>query len=256
MSISVKEASWAISNKPIVDSVTLGVETGQMLGLLGPNGSGKSSLLRLICGLRRVESGVITLGDQEISRIPRAQLSRRIALVEQQATTDAHISVEEVVRLGRTPHRGPLSPWTVTDEEAVAHALDSAGMTSKRARSWHTLSGGERQRVHIARALAQTPTELLLDEPTNHLDIQHQLDILSLVAKLPVTSVVALHDLNLAAMFCDRIAILQHGRVVAIGTPETVLTEDLIAEVFGVRTYVDRSPHHGRPHIHFLTRGG
>lgn len=252
MSISVKSACWAASGKRIVDDVTLGVEAGQMLGLLGPNGSGKSSLLRLICGLRRVESGVIRLGDDEIGRIPRAQLSRRIALVEQQATTDAQVSVEDVVRLGRTPHRGPLSAWAAKDEEAVAHALASVSMTHKRAQSWHTLSGGERQRVHIARALAQTPTELLLDEPTNHLDIQHQLEILSLVSRLPVTSVVALHDLNLAAMFCDRIAILQHGRVVAIGEPEAVLTAECIAEVFGVRTFIDRSPHHGKPHIHFL----
>ncbi|MBB2971396.1 ABC transporter ATP-binding protein [Mesorhizobium sp. RMAD-H1] len=252
MSISIANACWATSGKMIVDGVTLEIEAGKMLGLLGPNGSGKSSLLRLICGLRRVESGVITLGRDDIARMPRAQLSRRIAFVEQQATTDAQVTVNDVVRLGRTPHRGALAPWTARDEEAVVHALKSVGMMEKRMQSWHTLSGGERQRVHIARALAQTPTELLLDEPTNHLDIQHQLDILSLISRLPVTSVVALHDLNLAAMFCDRIAILQHGRVIAAGAPETVLTEELVAEVFGVRTFIDRSPHHGRPHIHFL----
>jgi iron complex transport system ATP-binding protein len=256
MSIAVREACWVASGKMIVDVVSLDIGEGQMLGLLGPNGSGKSSLLRLICGLRRVDSGVITLGASEVGRMARPELSRRIALVEQQATTDAQVTVEDVVRLGRTPHRGPLTPWTVRDEEAINHALRSVGMMEKRGQSWHTLSGGERQRVHIARALAQTPTELLLDEPTNHLDIQHQLEILSLVAKLPVTSVVALHDLNLAAMFCDRIAILHHGRVVALGEPETVLTEDLIAEVFGVRTFIDRSPHHGRPHIHFLGAHG
>ncbi|GGB02498.1 sugar ABC transporter substrate-binding protein [Brucella endophytica] len=256
MSISVKAACWAASGKTIVDDVTLHIEPGQMLGLLGPNGSGKSSLLRLICGLRRVDSGVITLGNDEIGGMSRAMLSRRIALVEQQATTDAPISVEDVVRLGRTPHRGPLTPWTARDEEAVAHALASVGMMHKRAQSWHTLSGGERQRVHIARALAQTPTELILDEPTNHLDIQHQLEILSLVSKLPVTSVVALHDLNLAAMFCDRIAVLQHGRVVTAGAPEAVLTQELVAEVFGVKAFIDRSPHHGRLHIHYLGAQG
>ncbi|RCS25674.1 ABC transporter ATP-binding protein [Phyllobacterium salinisoli] len=252
MTISVKDARWTASGKMIVDGITLDIEAGQMLGLLGPNGSGKSSLLRLICGLRRVESGVIRLGDDEIGLIPRAQLSRRIAIVEQQATTDAQVTVNDVVRLGRTPHRSPLSQWTMRDDAAVNHALESVGMLEKRAQSWHTLSGGERQRVHIARALAQTPAELLLDEPTNHLDIQHQLDILSLISRLPVTSVVALHDLNLAAMFCDRIAILHHGRVIAAGDPGTVLTEELVADVFGVRTFIDRSPHHGKPHIHFL----
>jgi iron complex transport system ATP-binding protein len=116
---------------------------------------------------------------------------------------------------------------------------------------WHTLSGGERQRVHIARALAQTPSELLLDEPTNHLDIQHQLEILSLVTRLGVTSIIALHDLNLAAMFCDSLAVLQNGKVVAAGAPQDVLTEDLIARVFGVRAHIERSAVHGRYNIQY-----
>ena len=252
MSISVRDVSWSTAGMMVVDGISLEVAAGQTLGLLGPNGSGKSSLLRLICRLRQVKRGVITLGETDIAGISRLEIARRIAFVEQQATTDAQVSVIEVVRLGRTPHRGPLAPWNSTDDGAVADALRHVGMADKAQQMWHTLSGGERQRVHIARALAQTPTELLLDEPTNHLDIQHQLEILSLVAKLPVTSVIALHDLNLAAMFCDCLAVLSHGRVVAAGPPEEVLTETLIAEVFGVRAHVGRSAHHGRPHIQFL----
>jgi len=252
MSISVRDVSWSTAGMMVVDGISLEVAAGQTLGLLGPNGSGKSSLLRLICRLRQVKRGVITLGETDIAGISRLEIARRIAFVEQQATTDAQVSVLEVVRLGRTPHRGPLAPWNSTDDGAVADALRHVGMADKAQQMWHTLSGGERQRVHIARALAQTPTELLLDEPTNHLDIQHQLEILSLVAKLPVTSVIALHDLNLAAMFCDCLAVLSQGRVVAAGSPEQVLTETLIAEVFGVRARVGRSAHHGRPHIQFL----
>jgi iron complex transport system ATP-binding protein len=252
MSISVSDVHWATAGVMIVDGVSLDVPSGQTLGLIGPNGSGKSSLLRLICGLRKVKSGVITLGDTGIDAMTRLDIARRVAFVEQQATTEAQVTVLEVVRLGRTPHRGPLSPWSTGDDEAVGNALRQVGMVEKAQQLWHTLSGGERQRVHIARALAQTPSELLLDEPTNHLDIQHQLEILSLVSKLPVTSVIALHDLNLAAMFCDRIAVLSRGQVVAAGTAEEVLTEDLIAEVFGVRAHVERSPHNGRHHIHFL----
>lgn len=252
MSISVRDVRWTTAGVLIVDGVSLDVQPGKTLGLLGPNGSGKSSLLRLICRLRNLQSGIISLGSEDIGSMSRLEIAKRVAFVEQQATTEAQISVLDVVRLGRTPHRGPLSPWGVADEHAVRKALADVGMAHKAGQFWHTLSGGERQRVHIARALAQMPSELLLDEPTNHLDIRHQIEILSLVTKLPVTSIVALHDLNLAAMFCDTIAVLDRGRVVAAGTPEEVLTQALILKVFGVRVHVERSPHHGRHQVHFL----
>jgi iron complex transport system ATP-binding protein len=134
----------------------------------------------------------------------------------------------------------------------VADALHRTGLTDRAAQSWHTLSGGERQRVQIARALAQTPRELLLDEPTNHLDIQHQLDLLALVADLPLTSVIALHDLNLAAMFCDHVLVLREGTAYASGTPTEVITEELIAKVYGVRSLVTHHPTEPHPSIRFL----
>nr|WP_272212649.1 ABC transporter ATP-binding protein [Marinicella sp. W31]MDC2878564.1 ABC transporter ATP-binding protein [Marinicella sp. W31] len=150
-----------------------------------------------------------------------------------------------------TPHRSALSGWTPADQDAVASALRQVGMEHLQGQSWQTLSGGERQRVHIARALAQSPQVLFLDEPTNHLDIHHQIEILQTIRQLALTSIVALHDLNLAAMFCDRITVLQHGSVVASGAPEAVLTEELIGNVFRVAATVRTSPHHGRPQIHF-----
>ena len=237
----------------IVDGVTLDIAPGTTLGLLGPNGSGKSSLLRLICRLRRVAGGVVTLGGDDVALMPRLAIARRVALVEQQTSTESQLTAIDVVRLGRTPHLGPLAPWTRADGDAVDAALVQVGMAGRRDQPWHTLSGGERQRVHIARALAQSPLELLLDEPTNHLDVQHQLEILALVRRLPATVVVALHDLNLAAMFCDAVAVLQDGRVVCAGSPDDVLTTELIGAVFRVRAHVERSPHHGRPHVQFLT---
>ncbi|OBZ92091.1 histidinol phosphatase [Pararhizobium polonicum] len=251
MSISVRDVHWSAGGLMIVDGISIDVTPGRTLGLLGPNGSGKSSLLRLICRLRNVKSGVIALGNTDIAAMARLDIARRVAFVEQQATTEAQVTVLDVVRLGRTPHRGPLSPWSAADDMAVNAALRHVGMPERAGQLWHTLSGGERQRVHIARALAQTPSELLLDEPTNHLDIQHQLEILGLVTRLPVTSIIALHDLNLAAMFCDNLAVLHKGKVVAAGTPEEVLTEDLIADVFGVRAYIERSAHHGRQHVQY-----
>lgn len=162
------------------------------------------------------------------------------------------MTVEDAVRLGRLPHRRAWTPASADDERAVRAALERTGLADRAGQPWQTLSGGERQRVQIARALAQEPRELLLDEPTNHLDIHHRLDLLALVTTLPVTTVVALHDLNLAAMYCDRVVVLSAGRVVASGAPGDVLTEGLIAEVYGVRAAVSREGREGRPHVRFL----
>lgn len=252
MTIKAENLTWKAGKTIIVDDVSLAAEPGKMLGLLGPNGSGKSSLLRLLAGLRRAHAGQVTLDGNELGRIGRRALARRVALVEQHANTDANVTVLDVVRLGRTPHRSALSPWTAADDVAVETALGRVGLTERRGQFWQTLSGGERQRVHIARALAQAPSEIILDEPTNHLDIQHQIEILKLVASLPVTSIVALHDLNHAAMFCDRLAVMNKGKLVALGTPEEVLTEALLREVFGIRCHIETSPHSGKLHIHYL----
>ena len=252
MSIRIDKVSFAAGDTVIVNGVSLTVKRGKVLGLLGPNGSGKSSLLRLICRLRKVRSGVIRLGEDDIASLSRAALARRVAFVEQQSTTDTQLTVRDVVRLGRTPHRGLLSSWGAEDDAAVDQALSRTGMRERAGQLWQTLSGGERQRVHIARSLAQAPSELLLDEPTNHLDIQHQLDILSLISKLGITCIVALHDLNLAAMFCDSLAVLQKGEVIASGAPEYVLTEEMIGRVFGVRAHVQKSAVHGRHHIQYV----
>lgn len=252
MTLAAHEVRWSAAGRMIVDGVTLRAEPGRILGLIGPNGSGKSSLLRLLCRLRKVESGVVTLDDRDLSSLTRRDLARRLAFVEQQATTEVQLSVCDVVKLGRTPHRGALASWTQADEAAVDAALARVDMSERHEQPWHTLSGGERQRVHIARALAQEPRELILDEPTNHLDIQHQLSILALVRRLGVTCIVALHDLNLASLFCDEIAVMHGGRLVAAGTPETVLTEELVGRVFGVAVAIRPSAVSGRRHIEYL----
>ena len=251
MTLATHEVRWGAGGRLIVDGVTLEVEPNRVLGLIGPNGSGKSSLLRLLCRLRKVASGVVTLDGQDIAGVGRRDLARRLAFVEQQATTDIQLTVCDVVRLGRTPHRAAFASWSLEDERAVDAALERVGLLERHDQHWHTLSGGERQRVHIARALAQAPRELILDEPTNHLDIQHQLAILGLVRRLGVTCIVALHDLNLASLFCDRIGVLSGGRLVAAGAPPEVLTPALIREVFGVEVAI-RSGTNGRRHIEYL----
>ncbi|HVZ02037.1 MAG TPA: ABC transporter ATP-binding protein [Dongiaceae bacterium] len=252
MTIAIHDAVWKTGGKLVLDGVSLDVTSGQMLGLLGPNGSGKSSLLRLICRLRPLASGIIRLDGRDIAGFARRDLAQRLALVEQQASTDAPLTALDVVGLGRTPHRGALSAWARHDEETIAAALHAVEMWEKRKQAWHTLSGGERQRVQIARALAQEPTELLLDEPTNHLDVRHQLELMALLRRLPVTSVVALHDMNLAAAFCDRLVVLRDGRVAAAGTVAEVLTPALIADVFGVDAAVSYPAEAARPQITLL----
>jgi iron complex transport system ATP-binding protein len=254
MSIEARRVSWEAGGHLIVDQVSVAVEPGTTLGLLGPNGSGKSSLLRLLAGLRRPSGGAVLLDGNGISDLDRRSLARRIAVVEQEAGTELDLTVADVVLLGRTPHRSGWGGPGRDDEDTVRDALARTGLEALAPRRWHSLSGGERQRAQIARALAQQPSELLLDEPTNHLDIAHQLALLDLVRTLPVTTVVALHDLNLAAAFCDRVLVLSAGRVVAAGTPAEVLTEQLVRDVYGVRCEVSRVPPEGRPHIRFLAQ--
>ncbi|AVV44413.1 histidinol phosphatase [Streptomyces sp. P3] len=244
--------AYAAGGSPILDGVGLTLRPGTVTGLLGPNGSGKSTLLRLLAGVLAPASGVVTLDGRPLAQLGRRAVARRIAVVEQQADTQVALSVLDVVRLGRVPHRRAWGAASAEDEAAVRSALERTGLGDRAGRLWHTLSGGERQRVQVARALAQQPRELLLDEPTNHLDIQHQLALLDLITELGVTTVVALHDLNLAAMYCDRVVVLKQGRAVAGGTPQDVLTEALIADVYGVRARLTRDGPDGRPHIRFL----
>lgn len=252
MSITAENITWKVGKKVIVDNVSLAVSQGQTVGLLGPNGSGKSSLLRILAGLRRPHSGTVALDGKSINGIPKKQLARRVAFVEQHGMTDANMRVRDVVKLGRIPHHSPFSGWTAQDDETVNQALKTVDMLHHSEQGWLSLSGGERQRVHIARALAQMPTEILLDEPTNHLDIHHQMQLMQLISQLPVTSIVAIHDLNHASMFCDALIVMQKGCVVASGTPQAILTEELLWEIFRVKTRIELSPDHGKKHIHFL----
>lgn len=209
-----------------------------LLGLLGPNGSGKSSMLRLLAGLQRCDSGRILLDGRPLAAYRRRAIARRLAVIEQNCETELDLSVEQVVRLGRIPH-SRIWPVADTADEAVDHALEHTDTRKLRSRQWRTLSGGERQRVQIARALAQEPHELLLDEPANHLDIRHQFELLALIRRLRMTTVVSLHDLSLAATYCDRLVVLHVGRLAAGGTPAEVLTPELIREVYGVDAVVD-----------------
>ncbi len=240
MMLSARNLSWATGGIDIVKNISLDLSAGEFLGIVGPNGSGKTSLMAMLAGLRKPRSGEVLLDGKSLNQLQRRDVARQVALVEQQAETQERINARQAVELGRIPHKGALSPWTPQDDEIVDQALHDVDMEGFGRRMWHTLSGGERQRLHIARALAQQPKILLLDEPTNHLDIGHQIALLHLVQQQKLTVAAALHDLNHAAMFCDRVAVLKAGALVAMGKPCNVLTPDLVLDVFGVHVDVER----------------
>lgn len=228
------DLSYSVKGTQLLNGVSLVIRPGENLGVVGPNGSGKSTLLKLLAGIQTPSRGDVRLGGKPLSTLSRRDIARQLAVVEQHAQTGDSISLVQAVELGRTPWLSALAPWSGEDDAIVAQAMADVSVQHLAHRAWHTLSGGEQQRGHIARALAQRPQVLLLDEPTNHLDIQQQLSILRLVQELPVTTVVALHDLN-QALGCDRLAVMDGGRLVALGSPFEVLSPALLGDVFGVR---------------------
>ncbi|MDG4774478.1 ABC transporter ATP-binding protein [Solwaraspora sp. WMMD792] len=249
MRLRAEKITWAVRGKSLLADVTLDAPAGTLVGLLGPNGSGKSSLLRVLAGLQRPDTGRVLLDDVDTRSIPRRALARTLALVTQHTAADVDMSVCDVLLLARIPHRPLLAGTSADDLARAERALAAAGLPGFGDRRWSSLSGGERQRVDIARALLQQPQVLLLDEPTNHLDIRHQLDLLERLAAGSTTVIAALHDLNLAARFCDQIVLLLAGRVAAAGPPAQVLTPARIVEVYDVHAQVDDDPD-GRPYVH------
>ncbi|TDU79533.1 ABC transporter ATP-binding protein [Streptomyces sp. KS 21] len=234
MRITAEKLSWSVAGTAVVREVSADVAPGETVGLLGPNGSGKSSLLRCLAGLRAPDGGTVCYDGESIRHWSALRTARHVAFVAQDSGAESDLPVADVVGLGRTPFRDRWRGPDATDRAVVAAALERVGLTSLAGRSWKALSGGERQRAHIARALAQQPHGLLLDEPTNHLDVRHRLELMELLAGTGQTVLVALHDLSLAARYCDRLLLLHHGRLVASGTPAAVLTAERLAEVFEV----------------------
>ncbi|MDH0744967.1 ABC transporter ATP-binding protein [Pseudomonas sp. GD03842] len=238
------DLSYRIKGTPLLEGVELAIRAGENLGVVGPNGSGKSTLIKLLAGITVPTTGEVRLLGERLTTLPRRHIAQRLAVVEQQAETSDAISLVQAVELGRTPWLSALAPWGEEDTRIVHQAIADVSLQHLRDRAWHTLSGGERQRAHIARALAQRPQILLLDEPTNHLDIQQQLAILKLVHRLPVTTIIALHDLN-QALACDRLAVMERGRLVALGSPFDVLTPERLRSTFGVKGRWLTDPHDG-----------
>ncbi|MDX6759356.1 ABC transporter ATP-binding protein [Streptomyces sp. F8] len=250
--LAVEAVRYATDGHTLLHGIDLTARPGETVGVVGPNGSGKTTLLRCVHGALRATAGRVLLDGADAAALTVKERARRVAVVPQDAGGTLGLTVREVVAMGRSPHKRFWEQDGPDDVRRVADALETVGAAAFAARRFDELSGGERQRVLVARALVQDPGLLALDEPTNHLDIRYQLEILGLVRALPATGLLVLHDLNLAAAFCDRLYVLAGGRVAASGTPREVLTEDLLAEVYGVRARVEVHPDTGSPHVVYL----
>ena len=246
MQVDAEEIVVDINGVRIVSAGVLHAATGTIVGLIGPNGSGKSTLLRTVYRALRPTTGVVRVGGDAVWAMTARQAAQRTAVLTQESPIDFDFSVTEIVTLGRVPHKGLLERADVTDARIIDDALRRSGAAHLAERRFSTLSGGEKQKVLIARALAQEPKVLVLDEPTNHLDIAAQLELLELVRSLQITVVTALHDLNLAATYCDQLFVLDGGHVRASGAPEQVLVPQTLLHVFGVRSHTSTHPLTGR----------
>jgi len=234
MRVDLEDVTVAISGKDIVHAASLTVESGSVVGLIGPNGSGKSTLLRTLYRAVRPRKGTVLVDGIDVHALSAREAARTVAVMLQDPQTDFDLTVHELVLLGRAPHRASFGRDSADDLRIVDDAMRRVGVTSLADRMVATLSGGQRQRVMLARALAQQAPVLVLDEPSNHLDIRHQLELMTIVRGLGCTVIAALHDLNLALQYCDRVVVLVDGRILADGPPDAVLTGDVIRTAFAV----------------------
>lgn len=240
MEIRVSDIQAVLGGSQILRGVDLRAERGELVGVIGPNGSGKSTLLKCIYRVLKPTGGAVWLDGRALSDYSYKESARQVAVVAQHNYYNFDFSVRDVVMMGRSPHKRALDRDNARDHQMVARALETVGMADFAQRSFATLSGGEQQRVILARALAQDTPCLILDEPTNHLDIKYQLQLMDIVKGLDRTVIAAIHDLNIAAMYCDRLYAVKAGRVVASGRPEEVLTPVLIRAVYEVEAEVLR----------------
>ncbi|KUK30306.1 ABC transporter ATP-binding protein [Methermicoccus shengliensis] len=248
MRLKVRGITFGYTSTPTLDDIAMEVDTSEILSIVGPNGAGKTTLLRCIDRIVSPQRGCILLDGRDVRKMDRREVARQLAYVPQTAPHAFPHTVFDSVLLGRRPH----VQWHTTDEdiEKVIEVIQRLNIEHLALREFNELSGGERQKVMIARALVQEPEVLLLDEPNSNLDIRHQLELMEIIRKLAneegMAVVVAIHDLNLAARYSDRIVIMKGGRIVGAGSPREVLTEEKIREVYGVEARVldvDGNPH-------------
>ncbi|MGZ3558613.1 MAG: ABC transporter ATP-binding protein [Thermodesulfobacteriota bacterium] len=257
--IEVNSISFRYHDDWVLEDVSFRAERGEFVGLIGPNGSGKTTLLKILYRLLTPQKGEILFELVPMKKMERVDIAKRIAVVAQETHLLFPFSVLETVLMGRSPYLGHLMFENEKDLEIARKAMEWTKIVPFSERHMDELSGGERKRVFIARALAQEPEVILLDEPTASLDIQHQIDFLDLILTLNrergLTIIMASHDINIASEFCDRLILLQRGRIYQMGTPEQVITKENIETVYGCEVWIDQNPISGMPRISLLKKG-
>ncbi|KUG57006.1 MULTISPECIES: ABC transporter ATP-binding protein [Kocuria] len=256
--LEARDLTLGYDGRPVVERLSLAVPEGRVTTVLGPNGCGKSTLLRGMARLLRPLGGTVTLDGEPLDRLSTRRIAQRLAVLPQGPTAPEGLTVADLVSRGRHPRQRWYQQFSHADEDAVHRALEATGIAELAGTPVDELSGGQRQRAWISMTLVQDTEIVLLDEPTTYLDLAHQVEILELVHRLNRdlgrTVVMVLHDISLAARFSDHIVAMAGGRVVARGTPEEVVTAELLAEVFGLRAQVVPEPVSGRPHVIPLAR--
>lgn len=251
MEILAEAVKLFIGDKEILKGLDFHLKPKEFLGIIGPNGSGKSTFLKCLYRVQKPTAGKITLNGRALDELSYRESALQLSVVAQHNFYSFDFSVMEVVLMGRSPHKRLLDRNNADDYEIARRALSTVGMEAFAERSFSSLSGGEQQRVILARALTQEAECMILDEPTNHLDIKYQLQIMDIVKGLDLTVVSAIHDLNIAAIYCDRLIAIQKGRVVGLGAPRELLTEAFIYDLYEVHAKV-ATGEDGRIYIRYL----
>jgi len=253
MEIQLENVSFRYDEKLVLEAITFNMEKGQIIGILGPNGSGKTTLLRCIAGVLKLDGGTISINNKNVQNYKRKELAQILSVVPQIGSLTAGFTVFETVLMGRYPHLGLVHRESETDYQIVNSTLERVGLTHLVNRDTSELSGGEKQLVAIALGLAQEPKILCLDEPTLHLDINMQYKIMELSKEIcrnkQISVIVVLHDLALAAQYCDRLVILKNGQVRALGSPDEVINTEHILDTYGVNVIVGHDPSTGLKYI-------
>lgn len=238
MEIKAQDISFVINSRPIIAGIDLAVKNQEFVGIIGPNGSGKSTFLKCLYRVLKPNSGAIYLGKNSLAELSVRESAKSLAVVAQHNFHNFDFKVLDVVMMGRAPHKKILERDNANDYEIACKSLALVGLANFKERNFSTLSGGEQQRVILARALTQQTKVVILDEPTNHLDIKYQLQLLDIIKGLKITVLAAIHDLNIAATYCDRLYALKSGAIFASGTPEELLQEKFIYDLFEVRAEI------------------
>ncbi len=250
--LEVKDLCYTIDGTDILKNVSLSIEKDEFVGLVGPNGCGKSTLLKNVYRVYHPTSGDVLLEGDNIREIKNKDFAQKMSVMVQENSIEFDLTVMDMVILGRYARKKLLQDSSKEDKRIAKHFLTEVGMGGYEDRSFLSLSGGEKQRVLLARALTQEANMIVLDEPTNHLDIKYQYQIMNILKKQKMTVFTSVHDLNIAAQYCDRIIVLKKGVKVADGSPNEIFTRDLIQTLYGMDSEITVDKRTGRPQIHYI----